>query len=184
MNFLSARIGAISVDWEKLEGMDPRTRALAAADLQEQAADLLEQLALLRGQAVAEMAQGMTPGEIARALHVSQARVSQLLGDSGRPDGILLDLLRQGVRLAAEYGAGTAHEGALLRALETLGKPGRRSESQARGIAADLAAISDGDVSTADMNDTERKTWQRALSHAREITNDVPREPGSEGEPR
>src|SRR5215471_5264 len=152
------RIEFIDVDWERLENADPQARALAAADLLEQAAALQEQLALLRGQAVAEMAaQGKTPTEIARLLKVSQARVSQMLGDSGRPDGIQLSLLKQAIELAEEYRTDATHEAALLEALETLGKPGRRSESQARGIAAALAAIGDGDVNPAAMSSTERK---------------------------
>lgn len=169
----------IGIDWDALEDRTthPLDRARAAMKLLGQIPGIQERLALIRGNAIAELRdiEGSS-AKVAELLGVSPARVGQLIGDGGRPDGVRLGLLRKGLTLALQYGNLLPGDDAkVMQALAALGRPGRRTEVEARGIATRLATIRGSMLNWDDMSTEDKETLMRAFGHAGDVMHSRPR---------
>jgi hypothetical protein len=86
-----------------------------------------------------------------------------------RPDGIDLDLIKEGLLLALEHGNLLPGDDTKVRqALHVLSQHGYRTEVEARGIATRLATVRTSTVDPDAMTASEQVTWRRAIVHAYE----------------
>jgi hypothetical protein len=162
----------IFIDWEALDDRaeSPLKRARDAMALLEQIPDIQSRLAQVRSNAIAELRERTSAVETASLLGITPARVGQLIGDGGRPDGIRLGLLKKGLQLALEHGELLpGDDRKAMQALDALSRPGRRTETEARGVATRLATVRGSSLDWDAMTDTDRQTLRRALAHAEDV---------------